>query len=174
MSDRLSPPAWVYLGLGSNLGDRQRLLESALTHLDSLPHTEVMAVSHWYESVAQGPEQPDYLNGAVALRTGLKPLELLDAVQAIEQAHDRVRLIHWGPRTLDIDILLWDDICLNLPRLQVPHPYLRQRAFVVLPLLEIAPGLHLPDGQPLASLGDSLDATGLRRLSLPAEGPANT
>lgn len=142
----------VFIGLGSNLEDPVAQLRTAFADLAHLAKTQVVKVSSLYTSRAVGPVQPDYVNAVAALETELAPLELLDALQAIEQAHRRVRLEHWGPRTLDLDILLIDDQVLDLPRLKVPHPFMTQRNFVLWPLVEIAPDLQLPDGERAADL----------------------
>ncbi len=156
--------ALAYIGLGSNLGDPLAQVKRAFAELAELPQTTLMASSAIYSSHAVGPEQPDYINAVALLKTQLAPLALLDALQATEQAHQRVRIQHWGPRTLDLDLLLYGDQVINEERLQVPHPYLTQRSFVLYPLADITPTLHLPDGTPLADLLSRCPADGLRRL----------
>ncbi|QTF92580.1 2-amino-4-hydroxy-6-hydroxymethyldihydropteridine diphosphokinase [Halomonas sp. BM-2019] len=147
--------AWV--GLGSNLDDPRRHIERALEELDRLPLTRRLMASRLHVSRPVGPQdQPDFINAVALLETRLSPLALLDQLQALEQAHRRVRARRWGPRTLDLDLLLFDDSVLALPRLRVPHPELTHRTFVVLPLLELAPDLVLPDGRPLAPLASRL------------------
>jgi 2-amino-4-hydroxy-6-hydroxymethyldihydropteridine diphosphokinase len=138
----------AYVGLGSNLGDPQRQVCEALRALRRIRDTAVESVSSLYRSPPMGPpDQPDYINAVASLATGLTPLELLDALQAIEQHHGRTRVgERWGPRTLDLDLLLYGDGRVSDPRLQVPHPGLHERAFVLYPLREIAPGeLVIPD-----------------------------
>ena len=148
--------AWV--GLGSNLEDPRGRVQRALEQLDRLPLTHCLAASRLYASRPVGPRhQPDFINAVALVETRLSPLALLDQLQALEQHHRRVRRQRWGPRTLDLDLLLFDNSVLALPRLSVPHPELTQRAFVVLPLLELAPGLVLPDGRQLATLAASMD-----------------
>lgn len=156
----------AYIGLGSNLEDPRAQVQQAFAELAALPDTQLIAQSPLYLSRAVGPgDQPDYINAAALLSTALSPIALLDALQAIEQAHRRVRLEHWGPRTLDLDILLIDNQRIDLPRLQVPHPYLTQRNFVLYPLADISPDLLLPDGTALAELIAQCPRDGLERLN---------
>lgn len=159
----------AYIGLGSNLagslGSPLAQLQQAVQALAALPETGLIAVSPAYGSIAVGPEQPDYTNAVAHLRTSLAPLDLLDQLQAIEQAHERVRIQHWGPRTLDLDLLLYADQTIDLPRLQVPHPYLTQRNFVLYPLAAINPDLVLPCGTALATLLQDCPPDGLVRLA---------
>lgn len=160
--------ALAYIGLGSNLEDPLAQVMRAFDELADIPQTSLLARSSIYSSHAVGPEQPDYINAVALLDTQLEPLALLDALQAIEQAHQRVRIQYWGPRTLDLDLLLYDDQNINLKRLTVPHPYLTQRSFVLYPLADITPDLHLPDGTPLADLLSRCPTDGLLRLPSPA------
>ncbi len=135
----------VHVGLGSNLDDPRRQLESAFEALAALPESHLVARSSLYRSAPMGPaDQPDYLNAVATLDTPLAPLALLDALQDIEQAQRRVRGRRWGPRTLDLDLLLYGERQIDLPRLQVPHPGMHQRCFVLLPLLEVAGDLQIP------------------------------
>ncbi|PWV73033.1 2-amino-4-hydroxy-6-hydroxymethyldihydropteridine diphosphokinase [Halomonas sp. A11-A] len=161
-------PHRAWIGLGSNLDDPHRHVAQALAELDRLPLTRRLAASRLYASRPLGPQdQPDFINAVALLETRLSPLALLDQLQALEQRHRRVRTRRWGPRTLDLDLLLFDDSVLALPRLVVPHPELRQRAFVVMPLLELAPQLVLPNGERLAAAADALTAEGLAPLLPP-------
>lgn len=156
----------VYIGLGSNLGDPLKQLQRAITELGELPATSLTAQSHWYCSAPMGPQdQPDYYNGVVQLCTALTPLELLRQLQTIEQQHQRIRERHWGPRTLDLDILLFGNQIIDLPDLQVPHPGLYQRNFVLLPLADITPALEFPDGSHLAMRLENCPSEGIVRLS---------
>lgn len=140
----------VYIGLGSNLQGPEQQLRSALDELAAHPRIELAAVSSFYQSKPVGPQdQPDYVNAVAELRTALPPEELLDVLQATENQHNRVRLRHWGERTLDLDILLYGDQILNTPRLIIPHKEMCKRSFVLYPLAEIAPQLRLPDGRSL-------------------------
>jgi 2-amino-4-hydroxy-6-hydroxymethyldihydropteridine diphosphokinase len=139
----------VYIGLGSNLQEPLAQLQRALNELAALPKTRFLRASSFYLSHALGPEQPDFINAAAELETELTPIDLLDQLQKIEQDHLRTREIHWGPRTLDLDLLLYGQQQVDLPRLRVPHPFLTQRAFVLLPLLGLDKNLCLPNGKKL-------------------------
>jgi 2-amino-4-hydroxy-6-hydroxymethyldihydropteridine diphosphokinase len=135
----------AYIGLGSNLERPYEQLLRAFGELDGLPRTRLDARSSLYVSRPLGPaDQPDYINAVARLDTGLAPLELLDALQAIEAAHRRVRGRRWGPRTLDLDLLLYGEQCIDDARLRVPHPHMHTRDFVLRPLLEIAPDIRIP------------------------------
>lgn len=150
----------AYIGLGSNLEQPRQQVASALDELDALPLSRVSSASRLYSSRPVGPQdQPDFVNAVAALETQLSPLALLDQLQALEQRHRRRRERHWGPRTLDLDVLLFNTTPVDHPRLQVPHPYMHERAFVLRPLLEIAPHLSLqglPLEQWLAKLSDKV------------------
>lgn len=157
-------PSIAYVALGSNLGDRRAHLEAAFAALGRLPGTRLLARSGLYETAPVGPPgQQDYLNAAAKLSTVLPPLELLDALLAIEQSRGRVRRERWGPRTLDLDLLLHGDLRLSEPRLTLPHPAMLARAFVLAPLCDLAPGLPL-DKLTLAERLAALDRSGVRRL----------
>ena len=144
----------AYIGLGSNLQEPLQQLRHALLAIGEIPASRLVRVSCAYRSAAVGPgEQPDYLNAAAQLETSLEPEALLTALQGIERAQGRVRTIRWGPRTLDLDILLYGDLRLATPTLTIPHPALALRNFVLHPLLEICgPNLVLPDGEDLGTL----------------------
>lgn len=147
--------AIAYIALGSNLHTPLEQLKRALNALAQLPQTQLMAVSSFYRSKPLGPQdQPDYLNAAVEISTALSPLALLDELQRIENEQGRVRLRRWGERTLDLDILLYGDEVIQSERLTVPHYDMHNREFVIVPLVEIAPNLILPNGQKLAELAD--------------------
>ncbi|WNK21516.1 2-amino-4-hydroxy-6-hydroxymethyldihydropteridine diphosphokinase [Halomonas piscis] len=147
----------AYIGLGSNLATPRRQVATALDELDTLPLCRVTAASRLYASRPVGPQdQPDFVNAVAALETALSPLALLDQLQALEQRHRRRRERRWGPRTLDLDILLFDATTVVRPRLKVPHPEMHRRAFVLRPLREIDPHLTL-HGQPLGRWLDGLD-----------------
>ncbi len=133
------PGHWVAIGLGANLGDRGQALAQALQAIGGLPGTRLVAVSSLYSTAPVDSSGPDYLNAVAAVRTTLQPLALLDALQAIELAAGRERPYRNAPRTLDLDIELWGDERIALPRLSVPHPRMHERAFVLVPLAEIAP-----------------------------------
>lgn len=143
----------VYIGLGSNLAKPLQQLSSALEAMAALPDTRLLRCSSFYRSAPVGPgEQPDYINAVAELETDLEPLELLDQLQAIEAVHGRERTIRWGARTLDLDILLYGREQIDVPRLQVPHPRMAERNFVLLPLAELEPQLQLPTGEAIQAL----------------------
>ncbi len=157
----------AYIGLGSNLQDPVDQVARALTALADLPETRCVARSALYASPPMGPQdQPDYINAVACLSTALAPRDLLASLQAIERAHGRVRNgTRWGPRTLDLDILLYGGRQIHEPGLSVPHPGIPERAFVVHPLAEIAPrDLVLPGHGPLALLLSRCPQGDLRRL----------
>ncbi len=134
-----------YLGLGSNLGDRAKNIQQALRDLASLPTIRVTAVSSFYETAPVGiTDQPDFVNAVAAIETSLTPEELLDAVLTVEIKQGRVRTQRWGPRVIDVDVLTYGNDRRLTPSLTLPHPRLEERAFVIVPLAEIAPNLVLP------------------------------
>jgi len=144
--------ARAFIGLGSNLGDREATLREALRRLDAVEGIAVVAVSSFRETDPVGKvEQPRFVNAAAELETSLAPRELLDRLLEAELAlgRDRTKEERWGPRTLDLDLLLYGDVTIDEPGLEVPHPRLPERAFVLEPLLELDPDLRLPDGRPL-------------------------
>lgn len=137
----------AFLGLGSNLGDRLTNLQGAVDLLQDEPGLQVMASSRVWETIpVGGPPQPDYLNAVVRVETDLSARDLLDAAHRVEARLGRVRKERWGARSIDIDLLLFDEEAIDEGDLIVPHPRLRQRAFVLLPLLELAADPILPDG----------------------------
>jgi 2-amino-4-hydroxy-6-hydroxymethyldihydropteridine diphosphokinase len=155
----------VYIGLGSNLEQPQQQLSSAIVEIGRLPATSVLQHSPFYRSTAIGPgEQPDYVNAVAHLHTDLDAMALLQQLQTIERAHGRQRMLRWGPRTLDLDILLFDDMVLETETLQLPHPRIAERNFVIAPLYHLCPELALPDGTTLASLFATMNQSGLQRL----------
>lgn len=138
-------PELAYIGLGSNLENPVQQVRTAFGELAELPETQVVAQSGLYRSAPVGPaDQPDYINAVAGLRTALAAEALLDALQGLEQVHHRRRIRHWGPRTLDLDLLLLGDQVIRSERLIVPHPQLTRRRFVLQPLVEIAPDLVIP------------------------------
>jgi 2-amino-4-hydroxy-6-hydroxymethyldihydropteridine diphosphokinase len=154
----------AYIGLGSNLGQPAQQLRAALRELEDLPETRLIRHSSLYLSPPLGPsDQPDYVNAVAILATSLDAHSLLDQLQAVEQRYGRERGEHWGPRTLDLDLLLFGEDRINSPRLQVPHPQMLRRAFVLVPLFELAPDLELPGLGPLA---EALQGIPDRRLDL--------
>ncbi|WP_346837302.1 2-amino-4-hydroxy-6-hydroxymethyldihydropteridine diphosphokinase [Microbulbifer sp. SAOS-129_SWC] len=145
--------ARAYIGLGSNLAEPQRQLRSALDAIAALEETRLLRCSSFYRSAPVGPAgQPDYINAVAELETALAPLHLLDRLQAVEAAHGRERHVRWGARTLDLDILLLDAQRIDTPRLQVPHPRMTERNFVLVPLAELEPDLQLPSGESIQAL----------------------
>ena len=143
----------VYIALGSNLNMPIQQLNLAIQAMADLPDTEIKKVSSLYQSQPLGPQdQPDYVNAVACLETELSPLALLDALQNIENGQGRIRLRHWGERTLDLDILLYDNQIIHNERLTVPHYDMQNREFVIVPLYEVSPELILPDGVSLQQL----------------------
>ncbi len=139
-----------YLSLGSNLHHPRRQLMRAITTLRNLKHSHLLAVSHFYSSMAIGPKgQPVFCNAVVKIATRLTPHALLKLCQQIEKQQLRLRKKKWGPRTLDIDLLLYGNIIIDDSVLTIPHPELRHRDFVLVPLLEIWPEAKDPWGEPL-------------------------
>lgn len=158
-------PSRVYIGLGSNLAEPAEQLRSALQAMAQIDQTEMLGSSAFYASDSLLPGQPRYTNAVAALDTRLEPLALLDALQAIENQHGRVRAERWGPRTLDLDILLFGQQRIDTPRLQVPHTQLHLRAFVLYPLAELLPAdYRLPDQRTLTQLLADCPFVGLERL----------
>jgi 2-amino-4-hydroxy-6-hydroxymethyldihydropteridine diphosphokinase len=154
--------ARAFVALGGNLGDTHATLRQALDALAVLPQTRLLAHSRFYRTPPWGMrEQPPFLNGAAMLDTALAPHELLDALLGIERAAGRVREgERWGPRTLDLDLLHIDGVQLHDDRLTLPHPRIAGRAFVLLPLAELAPDLDLPGQGQVDELLDALDTSG--------------
>lgn len=157
----------VYIGLGCNLGERQRQLASACDALQAHPDITDVACSSLYETDPMGPaDQPDYLNAVAGLNTTLSALELLDCTQSIELQHGRIRDgKRWGPRKLDLDLLLYGDQIINTPRLTVPHPGMAERSFVLLPLLELDPSIVIPKKGRAEILASQCQQFGIRRLN---------
>ena len=148
----------AYIALGSNMGDKKAYLDHAVAMLDDDPDSQVIKVSDYFVTAPYGGvEQDDFLNGALELRTLLSPEELLDKLHEIEQSAHRERLVHWGPRTLDLDILLYDELVLDTPDLHIPHVEMHMRDFVLIPLCEIAPWKRHPlTGQTVEQMLKSL------------------
>lgn len=159
--------AWI--GIGSNLSGElaspQQQVRQAVTQLRALPRSRCVAVSSLYHSRPMGPQpQPDYINAVVGVQTTLTAVSLLEALQAIEQRHGRVRNQRWGARTLDLDILLFGDVEIRSQQLTIPHVGLCERDFVVLPLLEVAPTLVIPGRGKLADIARNCPDYGTRKL----------
>jgi len=160
------PEVVVYVGLGSNLDDPQQQVTRALEELAALPLTELDARSSLYRSKPMGPQdQPDYINAVARLRTLLSAEVLLDRLQAIESQHARVRSQHWGPRTLDLDLLLYGENIIQTERLNVPHPGIAERNFVLYPLAEIDGQLEIPGQGQLMKFLQQCPDTGLTRVA---------
>ncbi|MFY7697154.1 MAG: 2-amino-4-hydroxy-6-hydroxymethyldihydropteridine diphosphokinase [Cyanobium sp.] len=134
-----APPQQAAIALGSNLGDSLATLEGALAALEEVPGIRVLTRSRWYRSAPVGPDQPDYLNGCALLEVVLSPEAVLEQLHATEHRYGRVRLERWGARTLDLDLILYGAQQRDSEKLLLPHPRFRERAFVLLPLAEIAP-----------------------------------
>ncbi|MFE7406330.1 2-amino-4-hydroxy-6-hydroxymethyldihydropteridine diphosphokinase [Isoptericola sp. NPDC057559] len=163
-------PVEAVLALGANLGDAQVTLRQAVTDVDRLPGVQVMEVSPLARTAAVGgPEQPDYLNAVLVVRTTLSPRDLLRSTQQVEAQHGRVREERWGPRTLDVDIVQYGSLVANGPDLELPHPRAQERAFVLVPWAEVAPEALLggPGGGPVGQLAVTApDRAGIRWLAL--------
>ncbi len=163
-----SSPVQVYVGIGSNLDDPRAQVTRAIAALRGLAMDDSFRVSPLYRSPALPSEvadQPDFINAVAGFVTRLSPAALLARLQALEAAQGRVRDgTRWGPRPLDLDILLYGEAEMDTPALRIPHPGLGERAFVLYPLYDIAPGLRLPDGRALAALVAACDAAGLEKL----------
>jgi 2-amino-4-hydroxy-6-hydroxymethyldihydropteridine diphosphokinase len=155
----------AYVALGSNLDDPRAQVERGFDALAQLPRTRLLARSGLYRTPPWGVrEQPDFVNAAVQLDTALPPRALLDALLAIEVRAGRSRGVPNGPRILDLDLLVYADSVLDAPGLVIPHPRLRERAFVLLPLADIAPGLDVPGQGRVADLLKQVDTGGCMRL----------
>ncbi|KGM05795.1 2-amino-4-hydroxy-6-hydroxymethyldihydropteridine pyrophosphokinase [Methylophaga thiooxydans] len=155
----------VYIGLGSNLDNPQTQIKTAIDDIAQLAQTTLVQTSSLYKSPPMGPQdQPDYINAVVSLDTHLSAHALLDALQAIEQSHGRIRKRHWGERTLDLDILLFADQVINDERLNVPHPGISDRPFVLYPLAEIAPNLNIPQRGNIKQLQKTCPPEGLDKV----------
>ena len=154
------------IGMGSNLGESLDNLKNAIQTLDEIPGINLITYSNWYRTKPiGGPPQPDYINGCALLKVELTAHKLLEILLETEQKFKRVRLEHWGPRTLDLDLILYDDLILDTPNLQIPHPRMRERAFVLVPLAEIAPDWIDPvSGKAIAKLLEEVECSGVSKL----------
>jgi 2-amino-4-hydroxy-6-hydroxymethyldihydropteridine diphosphokinase len=153
--------ARAYVGIGANLGEREETIRQAVELLGAGAEVEVAALSTLRETDPWGPvPQPTYLNGAAVLETTLAPRELLERLLAVERLLGRTRDgERYGPRTIDLDLLLYDDVVLDEPGLELPHPRLHERTFVLDPLVELDPGLEIPGRGPVAALRAALDSS---------------
>ncbi|WP_067516257.1 2-amino-4-hydroxy-6-hydroxymethyldihydropteridine diphosphokinase [Endozoicomonas ascidiicola] len=152
----------AYIALGSNLEQPELQLQRAVDEIDSFPGITLAGCSKLYQSDPVGPPgQPDYCNAVIAVDTTLTPIALLDAMQRVENDHGRVRSERWGPRTLDLDILLYGNEVVESERLTIPHYQMHLRNFVLLPLMDISPDLMLPGGMQLRKLAEKMGQDGL-------------
>jgi len=159
------PSVSCAIALGSNLGDSLAILKGAVTALDRHAAITVVACSGVYKTAPVGPPQPDYLNACALLRTDLAPEAVLRTLLQTEASFGRVRRERWGPRLLDLDLLLFGDVVLTTPTLQIPHPRMHERAFVLVPLQEIASHWRDPiSGKTIAQLAQTVDRDGVQRL----------
>jgi 2-amino-4-hydroxy-6-hydroxymethyldihydropteridine diphosphokinase len=170
----------VYVALGANLGDREATFSSVIAAFEHEPDLRLLAASRVFETPPLGPPgQRPYLNAVVAMRAWLAPVELLRRLQGIETALGRDRgpdAVRWGPRTIDLDLLFYGERCITLPELEVPHPRAHERAFVLLPLAEVAPALVHPTlGRSIAELATARsDADEVTPRPRPAGWPGTT
>ena len=162
-------PERAYIAIGGNLGDRRAYLQAGIKEVAALPDTRLAAISRTYETRAVGPvAQPDFLNAVFAIETALAPAPLLAALLAAEKKHQRQRRIRWGPRTLDLDLLLYGERVVNSAALTLPHPRMHERHFVLVPLCEIAPRLSHPiTDRPFAAYLAALPDDGAARAVAP-------
>jgi len=164
----IAQPTRAYIGLGGNIGDVETTLTEAMWAIDSLPQTSIRAQSKFYRSPPWGfTEQPEFLNAVVEVQTRLAPRVLLNFLLDIETrfGRDRSTSEKWGPRELDLDLLVFGEETINEPGMHLPHPHLQERAFVLLPLAEIAPTLVIPGlGRPVSELLDAIEATGVEAI----------
>jgi 2-amino-4-hydroxy-6-hydroxymethyldihydropteridine diphosphokinase len=154
----------AYIGIGSNLDDPQTHVVQAIEDLNTITDTLVRSHSPLYSSAALGPKQPDYTNAVVCIDTDLPAQNLLSALQVIEAKHGRQRTVRWGPRTLDLDILLYGDEIISSANLTIPHDQLKKRNFVLYPLYDLTPKLTLPCGTSIGTLVAQCPSAGLSKL----------
>lgn len=153
------------IALGSNLGDSLTIVQSALETLATTPNIRLQITSSWYQTAPVGPPQPDYINGCAILQVQMPPESVLATLLEIEAQFGRTRQVRWEPRSLDLDLLLYNDLILDTPTLQIPHPRMRDRAFVLVPLAEIAPTWIEPvSGKAIIELVQAVDCSGVARL----------
>ena len=156
----------AYIGLGSNLDDPAARIASAIQSLSRIPATTFLRCSSRYHSRPQGPrDQPDYINAVAQVDTRLSAGQLLECLQAIEKQQGRVHTRRWGPRTLDLDLLLFGDSVLRSDTLTLPHPEMHRRAFVLYPLYEIAPDIEIPGHGPIGQLLREVDHDEVEKLA---------
>ena len=156
----------AYVGIGSNLQDPVAQVKAACAALGRLPRTRLLKCSSLYRSAPVGfADQPDFVNAVAALETSLKPVELLSQLQAIERKQGRKRSFKNAPRSLDLDLLLVDQMTLDLPHLKIPHPRMHERAFVLEPLLEIDPAIAIPGLRPAAACLSAIKDQKVERIA---------
>lgn len=154
----------TYISIGSNLNEPVNQVESALLALAQLPNTRILAVSSLYETIPVGPSnQPNFINAVTKLKTQIPALQLLHMLQAIEHRQGRTRTVRWGPRTIDLDILLYGAQSEQSAQLTLPHPEMLARDFVLVPLREIEPTLVLPNGKSIDQQLGAIDTSGIVR-----------
>ena len=157
----------AFIALGANLENPVRQVQQAISELADIEQTRVLAVSSLYRTAPVGyADQPDFINAVAKLQTGLSPHELLDALHVIERRHGRQRSVRTAPRTLDLDLLIYGTCVVNEANLTLPHPRMHERAFVLLPLAEIAPDVQLPGRGPLSQLIGLVDCGGVEKLDV--------
>ena len=165
----MEPRRWVpaYVALGSNLDDPRAQVERAMAALDELPQSRCVLRSSMYRSRPFGPvEQPDFINAVAGLLTALEPATLLASLQGLETSLGRARpVVRWGPRRIDLDLLVHGSTRIDEPQLQVPHPGIAERAFVLAPLAEVAPDLDVPGAGRVRTLAARVDSSGLSRMA---------
>jgi 2-amino-4-hydroxy-6-hydroxymethyldihydropteridine diphosphokinase len=156
----------VYIGLGSNLDRPEHQVRTAISELSGLPQSRLAGTSSLYRSTPLGPQdQPDFINAVVKLETDLPAADLLEQLQRLENRHGRTRTEHWGPRTLDLDLLLYGEMIIDTDILSVPHPQMSQRGFVLEPLLEIEPSVTIPGVGSAREVYQRLAASPLQKLA---------
>ena len=164
----MAAPVRALVGLGSNVGDRRASLARAVGLLRGAPNVQVVALSALYETPPWGyTDQAPFLNAVVAVDTTLGPRQLLVALKSFEARIGRRRTFRWGPRVIDLDILVYDDLALDRAGLRLPHPAIADRAFVLVPLADLYPSYRAPDGRALPDLLSALDLGGIRRVEAP-------
>ncbi|WP_438462850.1 2-amino-4-hydroxy-6-hydroxymethyldihydropteridine diphosphokinase [Marinomonas sp. PE14-40] len=155
----------AFIGLGSNLNTPMEQLQQAITQLEQHAEITKVTLSEFYSSKPVGPQdQPDYVNAVAIITTSLAPIPLLDALQAIENSQHRVRERHWGPRTLDLDLLKYNNDKIDMDRLTVPHPFMLERGFVIKPMADLVPEMLLHNGCTVTEQLSSLDTSDLISL----------
>lgn len=155
----------AYIGLGSNLENPETQIRNAIAEIDRIPDTRLVRQSSLYQTHPVGPQdQPDYINAVVHVMTGLSATDLLHELQKLEDQHGRTRKVHWGARTLDLDLLLYNDNVINEKHLVVPHPEMHNRAFVLCPLYEIAPDVRIAGTGSIKELLNNIDTDGIHKL----------